>query len=178
MIVRFRLGRRDLTAFNLHHLLRSRPLWFIYGAALLYGVSKALSGSRASGSSGHLLASVAAALIVWMGAVALGAGLAMVICIVPRRARNMLTDHSIELTPTGVVEQTSLTRTETQWGGVQRLVVTRRHVFLYIGPSIAHVIPRRSLPGDAAWRGLIEHCRRQMAAAASGAHVGEAEQAD
>jgi len=27
MIVRFRLGRRDLAAFTLHHLLRSRPIY-------------------------------------------------------------------------------------------------------------------------------------------------------
>jgi len=93
----------------------------------------------------------------------------MAICIIPRRARNMLTNHSLEITQSGVVEQTPMSRTETKWGGVQKFVVTRQHVFLYIGPSIAHVIPRRALQGDPEWRGMVEDCRSHMAAAQSDA---------
>src|SRR6266702_703971 len=96
-------------------------------------------------SHGRITFVLVVATVIWAVLIGLMFVLGFLICLLPSGLRNTLTEHSIELTDECILEVTRQTRVETRWAGVQRLGVTRRYLFLYFGPWVAHLIRRGHL---------------------------------
>jgi hypothetical protein len=78
-------------------------------------------------------------------------GIFIVVAMVSRANRTLLTEHVVTLTDAGLIEETSFQRTEQKWAGIVRLARTRRHIFAYVSQYAAHVIPRRAFSDAGAW---------------------------
>lgn len=164
LIVQYRMTVSDWAAFNLYHFSRSAVIWAVWAALVYFTAKGQLHSTPGLRSFGHVVfIGFSAAVTV---SVVFVPFLAMVIAIslFSRRRGNILTEHTLQITDEGIVEQTSQTRHETRWPGVQKLGVTPRHLFLYLGPSAAHVIPRRAASDEAMWQRIVAACRTRHAA--------------
>ena len=165
MNVKYRMTVRDLAAFNLHYFVHNWIFLALYGVMLFFSVKNQLAVFHSPMSPGRITFVLVVATVIWAVLIALMFVLGFLICLLPSTLRNTLTEHTIELTDEGVLEVTRQTRLETRWAGVQRLGVTRRYLFLYFGPCVAHLIPKRSVSDEAEWNGIVAECQRRYAAA-------------
>jgi hypothetical protein len=62
-----------------------------------------------------------------------------------------LSEHTITLTPESLTEVTSLNTNVVKWGGVRRVVRLRNYLAMYVGRSVAHVVPRRAFATAQEW---------------------------
>lgn len=56
----------------------------------------------------------------------------------------ILCEHTVTIDPEGLAEVTPVNESRHYWRGVHRVDSTSEHIFIYIQPSMAHVIPRRA----------------------------------
>jgi hypothetical protein len=61
-----------------------------------------------------------------------------------RPDRGQLGRHRLVLSDDGVAESTAVGQSSTSWAGVDRVEQSPDHIFIYISPAAAHVIPRRA----------------------------------
>ncbi len=54
--------------------------------------------------------------------------------------------HTVTLTPDAVHERTAVNESKAAWRGIFRIDATPSHIFIFIQPNAAHVIPRRAFP--------------------------------
>ncbi len=59
-----------------------------------------------------------------------------------------LCGHRLSLRPEGVVDRTQFGESKTPWRDVRGVITTGQHVFIYIGPLLAHIVPRRAFADD------------------------------
>ena len=60
-------------------------------------------------------------------------------------ADGVLGNHSVELSPDGLTERTSVNETRQKWVGVRSVDVTKEHVYIFTTPTMAFVIPRSAI---------------------------------
>jgi hypothetical protein len=63
-----------------------------------------------------------------------------------RPGRGALGRHRVALSDYGVTETSAVNETRTAWAGVDRVEQSPEHIFIYITPASAHVIPKRAFP--------------------------------
>jgi hypothetical protein len=63
--------------------------------------------------------------------------------------KNLLTKHTIELTPDEVIEKTESSSYTTGWAAVERVVNNKEFILIYVNSLSAHVIPFRAFKGEA-----------------------------
>lgn len=81
--------------------------------------------------------------------------------------RSVLCQHEIELVDDGIVERTPFGEHKTTFPGIERVIRTETHGFIFIGTMNAHVIPKaRVIKGeyDAFMRAVSERWEGQQAA--------------
>ena len=61
-------------------------------------------------------------------------------------ADSVLCEHTLEITPAGLVERTHSSEGRLAWTAIPRIVDTAGHVFVYTQAASAHVIPRSAVP--------------------------------
>ena len=72
-----------------------------------------------------------------------------VACIKQGTNKGTLGEHELEIDDNGLVERTEVTETRQSWHGVERIVETDEHAFIYVSSMMAHVIPKHSvIAGD------------------------------
>jgi hypothetical protein len=54
-------------------------------------------------------------------------------------------EHELEIDDDGLVERTEVNENRYAWRGVERIIETDSHAFIYISALLAHVIPRGSI---------------------------------
>ena len=86
----------------------------------------------------------------------------VVLSMVSRRNKTLLTEHTITLADGSFVEETAYNKTDQKWSGVQKLARTRRHVFIYVAQYAAHVVPRRAFRDDTEWDLFYGFCRQRI----------------
>jgi len=59
-------------------------------------------------------------------------------------SKSVLGEHTIAIAPDGVSERSAVGESRIAWSGVERLEEDGEYIFLYIGPLVAHVIPKRA----------------------------------
>jgi hypothetical protein len=89
------------------------------------------------------------------------AALSVVLSMVSRKNKTTLTEHTIALGEASVTEETVYNKTEQKWAIVQKLVRTRKYVFIYISQHASHVVPRRAFRNDEEWDAFYEFCRER-----------------
>ena len=65
------------------------------------------------------------------------------------RNRGMLGRHRVTISPEGVAEASEHAQTSTHWRGVEKVVATAGHAFIYIGAMAAVIVPRRAFADPA-----------------------------
>src|SRR5882724_4339797 len=111
--VHYRMKLSDWAAFNLYHFSRSALIWAVWAALVFFTVKGQLHSMPGPNSLAYLVVhGFSAALMV---SVVFCAFLVIVIAIslFSRRRGNILTEHTLQITDEGIVEQTSQTRHET-----------------------------------------------------------------
>lgn len=59
-------------------------------------------------------------------------------------SKSVLGAHTIAIGPEGVSERTAVGESRIAWSGIERIEDDDEYLFLYIGPLVAHVIPKRA----------------------------------
>jgi hypothetical protein len=73
--------------------------------------------------------------------------------------------RTLTLDERGITESTAFYTHETYWPGIERVVETDGHVFVYTGPNAAFIVPKYALDENGlALRSEIEHYRPDVAA--------------
>jgi hypothetical protein len=76
--------------------------------------------------------------------------------ILIRRNRGVLGEHTLEVTPSGLVERTEFNETIRRWQGFHKVVRTRQYLYLWVNESMVHTVPIRSFASEDAAR-LFQH---------------------
>jgi len=168
LIVKYRMTARDWAAFSFYHLSRSPLIWVMWLLLLLFVLQGQLSAIHAGAGVRRYVFAVAFMAVMFSAVFWLFISLIIVISLLSRRRGNILSAHTLEITDDGIVEQTAQTRNETRWAGIQKLVLKRRYLFLYVGPSAAHVIPRRAAADEVTWQEIVAQCRQRYSETRAG----------
>lgn len=165
MTVRFTITFGDYLAFSLYHYLHSPLILGIYGIcfALTTYVNVGVV-SEVNTMAGKIITFVILEAAI-VGFLALILGIAMVLGIISRRNKTILTEHTITVADDILVEETAFNKTEQKWAGVQKIARTKRHLFIYIAQHLAHVIPLRAFADKAESDAFYEFCRKKSARA-------------
>jgi hypothetical protein len=90
-------------------------------------------------------------------------GLSVVLSMVSRKNKTVLTEHTITLSDQSFTEEPPYKMTEQKWTIVQKLARTNNYVFIYVAQYMAHVVPRRAFRDDAEWNAFYEYCIQRTA---------------
>lgn len=63
-----------------------------------------------------------------------------------RKDQGVLGEHTLEITPDGLVESTEVNRSLANWRTVFRVLETRRYAYVYVSATNAHIIPKHRQP--------------------------------
>ena len=87
--------------------------------------------------------------------------LSVVLSMVSRKNKTVLTEHTIVLGEESFTEETPYNKTEQKWAIVQKLARTKSYIFIYVAQYMAHVVPRRAFRDDAEWNAFYDYCRQR-----------------
>ena len=73
--------------------------------------------------------------------------------------------HRLSIAPDGLVESSDFGLWRERWTGVQRIVVTDRHIFIYTAPNFAYIIPKQAFADQSACEEFVDTARRYHAEA-------------
>jgi len=59
--------------------------------------------------------------------------------------RGLIGEHELAVDEQGVSERTEIGEQMTRWAGVDRIETTPEHAFIFVGPAMAHVVPRATV---------------------------------
>lgn len=59
--------------------------------------------------------------------------------------KSTLGQHELEITDAGITERNAVTVYSTTWAGIEKIETTPTHAFIYLGSSMAHIIPVSSI---------------------------------
>lgn len=82
-----------------------------------------------------------------------------VLSALSRMNKTFLTEHTITIDESGLVEENGFSRGEYRWDGILKFVKTRRHLFVYVAQHSAHAIPRRAFASESEWQQFVEKMR-------------------
>ena len=162
MTIRYKNMFRDLMGFCFYHYPRSPIVIGTYGLGFVLlssGILQALPTDITP------VAKVVTFLAMEFLAFLFIAGSFVVIVVlsmVSRRNKTLLTEHTITLGEGSFVEETAYNKTDHKWAGVQKLARTRRHIFIYVSQYAAHVVPRRAFQNDTEWDSFYEFCKQRI----------------
>src|SRR5471030_1266677 len=129
MKVRYKNTFGDIMAFCFYHYPRSPLVIGIYGIGF---VLISIPIVEALPSDALLVVKAIDFLVLEFIAFAVIAGffaITVVLSMVSRRNKTLMTEHAIVLADDSFVEETSYNKTDCKWSGVQKLARTKRHIF-------------------------------------------------
>ncbi len=159
--IRYSLTRRDLLRWHFYVLIRNRVL-------LVFGLATSLflvwNGLRAPDMADKPIAFkiffallLTAALFCVVGFVTM---LMMVCMVMARKYRGLLGTHELEIRDEGLLERTDVNESLHRWSGFHKLIETRRHLYIYVTDTMAHIVPRRSFASEQAEWAFRDELRR------------------
>lgn len=143
--------RRDLRALAAHHYPRARSTWVSLGLFVLATTPITVSSLEIDFGPVVNVLTVATIEAILTGILSAFYALIIVIALAFQRHPGILTEHTIDVGPDGLTESTDVNVTMTKWPGVSKVQRTRRHLFVYTGPGMAHIIPRRAFATKDDW---------------------------
>jgi hypothetical protein len=82
------------------------------------------------------------------------------------RDRGIVTGHKVSINSSSIADRTDRGETKTAWKDVDKVVATEKHVFIYIGPESALIVPRGAFPGESEYSAFVDTAMRYHRAAA------------
>ncbi len=164
MSIRYENTFADIMAFCFYHYSRSP---FVLAANGIFLALFLIVVVMVLPPEVSLLAKVFTVLVAAVILFLLLAGLlaiSIVLSMISRRNKTLLTEHTITLNEDLYIEETAYNRTEHKWAGVQKLARTKTHLFIYVAQYMAHVVPRRAFRDSAEWDSFYDFCRTKTPA--------------
>jgi len=59
--------------------------------------------------------------------------------------KGLIGEHELSIDEAGVTERSEIGEQVTRWAGVDRIDTTPEHAFIFVGPAMAHVVPRATV---------------------------------
>jgi hypothetical protein len=165
MTIRYKNTFRDIMAFCFYHYPRS-PV--VIGSNCVAFAIISLIVFQALPKNGDVVTMVITFAVMELIAFSLLAGmfaLSVVLSMVSRRNKTLITEHTIVLGGESFTEESPYNKTEQKWTSVQKLARTKSYIFIYVAQYMAHVVPRRAFRDDAEWDAFYEYCRHRTRAA-------------
>ena len=160
--IRYKNTFTDMLWFSAYTYSRSPVILIAFGGpAILVFYSSFTSMPASTGVGIRILAAITACVMI-LSVLLAAVALLVVLSLISKANRTILTQHSITLTELALIEETEFNRTEQKWTGVPRLGRTRRHIFVYVSQNAAHVIPRRAFADANAWNAFYEELRSRV----------------
>ncbi len=81
--------------------------------------------------------------------------------------RGSVGHHTVSLGSEGLTDRTSFSEYRTFWRGIDRVAATPTHLYVYVGPNAAQIVPRRAFPNselETAFLNAIQHRAADAAA--------------
>jgi hypothetical protein len=157
-VIRYENSFTDLLWFAAHRNRHSPVVLTVYALLAGYAFYVGYISNPRARSLAHLVAAVGVSVAI-VGLLVIVSAILIALAMASRENRTVLTEHTITLTDTGLLEETRFNRTEQKWAGVTRLARTRRHIFVYVSRDAAHVIPRRAFADAVACDAFYERLR-------------------
>jgi len=149
----YTLRRWDLLRAQMHGLSRNRV---VIATFTILSTLLALLELREPGPAAHSLAFKIVFVLVFdaifVTAMAILTLILLWFMILIQRHRGVLGEHTLEITPSGLIERTEFNETLHRWPGLHRVVRTRHHLFLWVTDSMLHSVPLRSFASEEAAR--------------------------
>ena len=73
--------------------------------------------------------------------------------------------HRLSIAPDGLVESSDFGLWKECWSGVQKIVTTDRHIFIYTDPNLAYIIPKQAFADQSACDDFVNTARQYHAEA-------------
>ncbi len=141
----YTLNRWDLLQAQLHGLSRNRVLMFFSVASSLFAASITLQSPGLIAHTlfvkGCVFAFFALLMSIFIAAVTT---VVLWVMILVGKHRGVLGAHSLEITPTGLIERTDFNETVFRWQGIQDVIRTRKYLYLWITDFMVFSVPLRS----------------------------------
>jgi fatty acid desaturase len=161
LVARYTTTRGDVLRFYGYHYSRS-PGFVVFQIVIL--AMLATSSYRALPADAPAMTRVVVFAMLFLAAVAFLFLLffgSTAVQILMTKDKTLFVEHTVTLREDGFTEQTTFNTTEHTWAAVQRLRRSRRHIFIYIGAHLAHIVPRRAFAADAEWDAFYAFCRER-----------------
>jgi hypothetical protein len=155
MTITYNNTRRDLLAFQLHHFRRSPIMWF---PVALVGLMFFLMAPEVA-LLPRIVSTVIFLILVLPVLLAFYAAM-LTLNLLLRKGGNS-PPETVTLSDAGLQIKTATSFQDHQWAGIKKVCRTRRHLFIYLTPSIACVVPRRAFASAEEWESFNEFCRRR-----------------
>lgn len=97
----------------------------------------------ANRSVGFKVFFVAGFTVIMFGFVSVFTIAVTLVTVLFRKYRGFLGKHELEIRDEGLIERTDINESLHRWAGFHKIVLTRRHLFIYVTDNNAHVVPRR-----------------------------------
>jgi hypothetical protein len=159
--------RRDSLAFTAHWALHSAVIWSLLGLLVVVTLPETMRSLRPGWPlAGRIAAAVALeAIPVFLVVVLTGIVTALIYALYANPG--VYTSHTITADGSGLTESTSVNDTTFTWGGVRKIARSSGHIYIYVGPWMAHVIPRRAVSSQEEWDGLYSDLLALQASASA-----------
>ena len=82
------------------------------------------------------------------------------------RDRGIVTGHKVSMSSSSITDRTDRGETTTAWKDVDKVVATEKHVFIYVGPQSALIVPRGAFPGESEYNAFVDAAMRYHKATA------------
>lgn len=145
MEIRYKNTFSDLIKFNLYHHPRILSLQAITIFFLVVFLWETYRYWQKTDSP--ILALIISWLIVsifWAFLVGIMMFVGIMLTNLPKLNKSFLTEHTLIVSDSGLVDETSFNRTEQKWSGVIKVSQNRHYIFIYTAQHAAHVVPKRA----------------------------------
>jgi hypothetical protein len=141
----------DILAFMLYHSLHRRALQLMILAMVVVTSISTIQEipHEAAFPVNVMTFIILETIVVGIGLLAIG-GIS-ILCLILNKDKAAITEHTVSIDENGLTEETVFNRSEFKWAGIQKLVRSDRHIFVYVSPNAAHVIPRRAFASPTEW---------------------------
>lgn len=78
-------------------------------------------------------------------------------------AESVLCRHQLVLEDSGLLEKTAVSENRTNWAAIGEVMQSETHVFVFVGPGMAHVIPKASFANAEAMNSFVQEVERRRA---------------
>ena len=160
--VQYKNTLTDVLWFSAYTYSRSPVILALYSIVFAFACFSAYTSVPASTPLVARILTTAIVVAVFLVIFLFVLGVFLALSVLSKANKTILTQHSITLAETGLIEETEFNRSEHKWTGIPRLGRTRRYIFAYISQYAAHVIPRRAFSDAATWESFYEELQSRV----------------